>query len=214
MGADKFRGRRGLRQRLFAWWFAGSDSASRLDDAVDDQRRRLLADLRGTVLEIGAGAGANFSFFAPDIDWIGIEPNLFLHPHLERAAREHGFRVDIRAQEAEALDLADSSVDAVVATHVLCSVRQPARALSEIWRVLKPGGRFVFIEHVAAPPATLARHVQNLVVPLWSLVGDGCHPNRETAQAVEQAGFSSVQIETFSIPWPVVAPHIAGVAIK
>ena len=87
----------------------------------------------------------------------------------------------------------------------------PAR---EIYRVLKPGGTFVFIEHVAAQRGTFARGIQNLVVPVWSFVGDGCHPNRETAQRVQAAGFSDVQIDTFSIPWPIVSPHIAGLALK
>jgi ubiquinone/menaquinone biosynthesis C-methylase UbiE len=103
----------------------------------------------------------------------------------------------------------------VVSTLVLCSVPQPEATLQEILRILKPGGRFVFIEHVAARRGTRLRAVQNLIQPVWSLVGDGCHPNRETWDTISQAGFAQTEIEHFWFPGGGPAgPHIAGTGVK
>ena len=87
-------------------------------------------------------------------------------------------------------------------------------SLQEIRRVLKHEGRLAFIEHVAARSGTPLRHAQNAIHPLWSLLGDGCHPNRETLTAIQQAGFSAIDAQTFYLPIPIAAPHVAGYAIK
>jgi len=87
-------------------------------------------------------------------------------------------------------------------------------ALREIRRVLKPGGRFVFIEHVAAPAGSWRRRLQRWVRPVWRALGDGCHPDRETLQAIRAAGFARVEAEEFLAPVGLVAPHIAGFAVN
>ena len=87
-------------------------------------------------------------------------------------------------------------------------------ALAEVKRVLKPGGRFAFVEHVAAPPHTRTRRVQNAVRPVWQVLGDGCQPNRDTAAAIRAAGFAHVEIKDMRLPFPVVGPHIAGFAVR
>lgn len=117
--------------------------------------------------------------------------------------------------EAEHLEFADNSIDAVVSTLVLCSVEDLEGTLQEILRVLKPGGRFYFLEHVAAPQGTWLRRMQQWIRPVWKKLGDGCRPDRETWVALEQAGFEQVEYQRFSAPVPaIVRPQIIGVAMK
>lgn len=177
-------------------------------------KQQVLPQLRGNILEIGPGGGPNLAFYAPDVTWLGIEPNPFMHPHVQRRAAELGRVVDVRLGVAEQLPVADASQDAVVGTLVLCSVHDPARALAEIVRVLKPGGQYIFVEHVAAQPGSSLRRVQNAVNPLWRCIADGCHANRESWAIIADAGFSEMRLEHYSTRLPVVAPHIAGVARK
>ena len=181
---------------------------------VSAWKRRLLAPLSGAVVEIGPGAGANFPYYARGIRWIGIEPNPFMRAYLEQAARQSGIDADLRDGSAEHLDFADGSVDVVVSTLVFCSIGNVHAALGEIRRVLKPGGRFIFLEHVAAASETSTRHWQDRLAGFWGMLADGCQPNRETWRAIETAGFSEVQLEHFRVPLPIIGPHIAGVAIK
>lgn len=205
--------KRGLCPRIFA----AVMTRARIDHASSDLAQRkaaLLRDLRGTVLEIGPGGGPNLTYYAADVRWIGIEPNPYMHDALRAAAAAQGRTVDLRLGHVEALPVDDASVDAVVSTHVLCSVHDLGRGLQEIRRVLVPGGKFVFLEHVAAPRGSGLRRVQNVLQPAWSWIGDGCHPNRETWAALEAAGFRKVVMEHFALPLPIVAPHIAGYAVN
>jgi SAM-dependent methyltransferase len=197
-------------RRLFAWLTAkGSAQHGRLLDA---RKRRLLGGLRGYVLEIGPGGGANLRYLADDVYWIGVEPNRFFLPYLEREAKRLGRFVELRSGTAERLPLPDRSVDAVVSSLVLCSVDDVPAALAEVRRVLRPGGRFVFLEHVGAEPGSRLRSVQSAVRPLWSALAAGCEPDRDLEAAIRSAGFASVRCEAFRLPLPLVGPHIAGVA--
>lgn len=143
-------------------------------------------------------------------------PNPFMHSYLRQEADRLGFQtIDLRIGTAERLDVEDSSMDAVVSTLVLCSVENLSAVLHEIQRVLKPGGRFFFLEHVAAPQGTRLRGIQNWIEPFWRVVGDGCHPNRETWVALENAGFERVDYEHFRADVPaIVSPQIIGMATK
>ncbi|HEY9847790.1 MAG TPA: class I SAM-dependent methyltransferase [Candidatus Caenarcaniphilales bacterium] len=201
-------------KRFFSWALANGNAE--YEHAIADRKRSLLADLRGDVLEIGPGTGVNLPYYATDIHWIGIEPNPFMHPYLRKEAKKQGLNIDLRSGTAERLEVKDNSVDAVVSTLVLCSVPNLRGTLQEILRVLKPGGRFVFIEHVAAAQGTWLRQIQHTVQPVWKLIGDGCCPDRETGKALDQAGFASVNYQHFEGPFPIpiVKPHIAGVATK
>lgn len=138
----------------------------------------------------------------------------FLFRTIAHEAGRLGLAVDLRLGTAERLEAEDNSVDAVVSTLVLCTVPDVAATLQEVLRVLKPGGRFLFMEHVAAPRGTRLRRVQQWIRPLWKVIGDGCHPDRETWTIIETAGFDSVKIEHFQAPFPIFGPHIMGEAIK
>jgi ubiquinone/menaquinone biosynthesis C-methylase UbiE len=181
---------------------------------VADRKRTLLADLDGDILEIGPGAGVNLRYYRSSIRWVGIEPNPFMHPYLRREAKRVGLKVEIRSGAAERLNAGDESVDAVVSTLVLCSVQDVRGTLREIQRVLRPGGRFVFLEHVAAPPKTWLRRLQRMARPVSRVLADGCCPDRETWRPLVGAGFARVEYQSFRLPIPITAPHIAGVAIK
>jgi len=137
-----------------------------------------------------------------------------MHHYLQAKARSLDIAVHLRTGIAEEIGFEDASFDAVVSTLVLCSVNNLTRSLQEILRVLRPGGRFVFIEHVAAPDGTRTRRAQRWIHPIWKVIGDGCDAGRKTWTAIEQAGFESVNLRHFRVPYPIVGPHICGVAVK
>jgi len=186
---------------------------------VAARKRELFADLGGTVLEIGPGTGVNFRHYPEAVKrWIGIEPNRHMHAALQQAGRPSGIAIELRGVGVEGMDVGDATVDAVVSTLVLCSVPDPAVVLRDVARVLRPGGRFVFLEHVAAPRGSRLRLAQRLFRPVWRYIADGCRPDRELAAAVHEAGFASVTIEEFTLPREavpgIVSPHIAGTATR
>jgi ubiquinone/menaquinone biosynthesis C-methylase UbiE len=213
------RGRGRFGQCLCACMMA--HGAGRYERFIAGRKRRLLGGVGdgGTVLEIGAGTGVNIPYLPRSMArYIAVEPNPYMHPHLLKMAREHSAAVDLRDRPFEEIQIPDASVDAVVCTLVLCSVADPALVLERIGRMLRPGGRFIFIEHIAAPPGTWLRAVQRSIRPLWRRLGDGCHPDRETANLIEERSdsgsgcFASLNLERFRAPLPMVSPHIAGTA--
>ncbi|WP_157008967.1 class I SAM-dependent methyltransferase [Agromyces laixinhei] len=159
------------------------------DDRLDDLERDFVGRVRGRVLEIGAGEGENFGALHADVEWIGLEPDSERRAELAQRARGWGHRAEPLDARAEAIPLPDHAVDAVVATYVLCSVADPAIALAEVRRVLAPGGRVVFIDHVVAPPRTVKRVVQRIATPFTARFCHGCHWDRDTARALADAGF-------------------------
>lgn len=181
---------------------------------VADWKRRYFGTLEGRVLEIGAGAGANLDHLRRDVDYVALEPNPYAREHLERRLRETGMKGEVVDGAAERLPFDDASFDAVFCSLVLCTVHDVPAALREILRVLAPGGRFAFVEHVGAPSGSARRALQRGVRPLWTVLGDGCHPDRDTATAIRQAGFAHVELEETRLRIPIVGPHIAGVATK
>jgi SAM-dependent methyltransferase len=116
------------------------------------------------------------------------------------------------------MEVESASVDTVLSTLVLCSVPDPELVVRDIHRILKPGGRFVFLEHVGAPHGTSLRRVQSYVKPLWRYFADGCRPDRDLGDVIRDAGFETVDIDEFRIPKPVapaiISPTICGVARK
>jgi ubiquinone/menaquinone biosynthesis C-methylase UbiE len=180
----------------------------------DERRRHLLGNLTGSVLEIGAGKGANFGRLSPEITWYGLEPDVKLCRVLVRTADLYGRAQYVVRGVAEHLPFADQSMDAVVATVVLCSVADQRQVLAEIRRVLRPGGEYFFFEHVAGAPKTWSRRAQEVYAPISRRLFRGCDPSRETWRAIEDAGFADVELRTYDGAWPLVimGPHILGIA--
>lgn len=200
-----------VRSRVNAWFFASMNWYMHWKYAA--RKTALFADLPGTIVEIGAGAGANFRYLRRGTHVIAIEPNPFMHGSLERNAREAGVEVTIRGIGAEGIDLPDASVDAVVCSLVLCTVEDPSAALREVRRILRPGGRFVCIEHVAAPEDTWLGRLQRWIFRPWHWLFEGCHTHRDTERVLEAAGFSDVRIERFTMrtAFLPIRPQLAAV---
>jgi ubiquinone/menaquinone biosynthesis C-methylase UbiE len=160
-------------------------------------RKELLADAKGRVLEIGAGTGLNLKHYPATVsDLVLCEPDANMRRKLEDKVRdqEPGFPLRIDAAEAESLPYPDASFDTVVSTLVLCSVRDPAAALQEIRRVLRPNGTFVFLEHVAdEDPQRLAW--QRRIEPFWKRMAGNCHLQRRTCHSMQDAGFTFERLE-------------------
>jgi ubiquinone/menaquinone biosynthesis C-methylase UbiE len=168
-------------------------------------RAELLKDLCGEVLEIGAGTGANLRHYPSSVKLTLTEPDVHMRKRLPNA-------VDAGA---ERLPFADGAFDAVVSTLVLCSVKDPARALAEMRRVLKPGGKLVFIEHVAAEENSSRLRWQRRVEPLWKRLMGNCHMTRHTLDEIERAGFHVEQLKRESLrkAFPLVRPSVRGIAV-
>jgi ubiquinone/menaquinone biosynthesis C-methylase UbiE len=181
---------------------------------VEGRKRHLLSDLTGTLVEIGSGTGANLEFLPHGLRIIGLDPNPFMHAYFRREAHSRKRPAHLVRGVAESLPFPDESIDTVLSTLVLCSVPTLQRTLSEVLRVLKPGGKFLFIEHVAAPEGTFLRRIQRTVGPFWSRIGDGCQPDRTTGEALLEAGFRNITVDRFSVPLLLVSPHISGSAEK
>lgn len=205
-------GEHSWRRRVFAWGMVHGTGP--YENWLAERKRSLLGDLVGEVVEIGPGRGVNLSYMPREARWIGIEPNPFFHPYIQKEAARLDRSIQLKVRIAEDLGLPDASVDAVVGTLVLCSVVQVRTVLKEILRVLKPGGRYYFLEHVAAPHGSWLRCLQRAVRPVWSRVLDGCRPDADTQVRIARAGFSQIKWETFQVPLPVVSPHICGFAEK
>ncbi len=205
---------RTVRGRFNAWLLDLADEA--MDRRYGARKRLLFRDLPAEIVEIGPGAGANLRYYPPGTRVIAVEPNLAAHGRLRDRAARRGVDLEIHGLRGEAIGLADASRDAVVGTLVLCSVEDPRRVLAEIHRILKPGGRFLFCEHVAAPPGTAARRAQDALHRPWRWLFDGCHLNRSTPALLREAGFASVEMDCFRLrpPFLPVAPHVFGVAVK
>ncbi len=181
-------------------------------------KRELFEGASGTFLELGPGTGANFRYLPAGCRWIGIEPNRHMHASLRKRAGQAGIVPQIHPACRSRIGLADGVVDVAISTLVLCSVPDIEGVLQELRRVLAPGGRFLFIEHVAAPQGTGLRFLQSIMWPAWRMFGDGCRCNREIGMAIERAGFSSVEIRSLRVPSPPaprwVSPHIIGQAVR
>jgi len=181
-------------------------------------RADLLRDLAGQVLEVGAGTGLNIPHYPRAVVRLVLtDPDAHMRRKLSQKARAHDWeQAEVLDASLEKLPLPTDAFDAVVGTLVLCSVPRLDRALAEIYRVLKPGGRFVFLEHVAAEDRPRRLRWQQRVEPFWKRLSGNCHLTRRTAEAIVAAGLALVDIrrESMRKAWPLVRPTIRGVAVK
>lgn len=177
------------------------------------RRSRLLAKASGTVLEIGGGTGANLPHYQDATRVVVAEPDPHMRRRLRRKLGRARVPVEVSETGAEKLPFADESFDAVVSTLVLCSVEDQREALAEIRRVLRPGGRLLFVEHVRGEGSVAS--MQDRILPIWSRLFAGCHPNRDTLGSIRAAGFEVGTLECFVPPGPFtgLVPHVQGWAV-
>ena len=211
--------------RAFARFYDRALKATE-ENGLGAMRVALLAEARGRVIEVGAGTGVNLDLYDENIeDLTLVEPD----PHMAAQLRERLAAPDRRLSTtgrqasggarlvdapAEALPCADDTFDTAVATLVLCTIPDPGAALAELARVLKPGGRLLFIEHVRSDDPDSARWQDRLEKP-WRFMADGCYCNRDTETTLGASAFTVERIEHGSMPkaMPLVRPLIRGTAI-
>jgi ubiquinone/menaquinone biosynthesis C-methylase UbiE len=204
-----------LRHPLFARFF---DRLSRtMEPEVGPLRDELLAGLSGRVVEVGAGNGINFGHYPASVEHvIAVEPEPYLRSKAQAAAHEASVAVTVRPGLANSLELEDASVDAAVASLVLCSVPDQHAALHEIARVVKSGGELRFLEHVRSRAHRKARVQRGADRSgMWPLVGGGCHCSRNTTAEIEAAGFELVAVRSIDVgpSWMITNPHVLGRAV-
>lgn len=180
----------------------------RLDESTHElfgrRKQVLFKDLPELVVEIGPGSGSNFRYYRPGTSVIAIEPNRHLSAALRASADRYKVNLSIIDATAERLPLPDASVEAVVCTLVLCTVPDQDLALREISRVLRPGGRLVFLEHVRAPARTMSRWLQVVLRRPWRWMFEGCDLTRDTETALRKAGFARVDADRYVTATPLL----------
>jgi SAM-dependent methyltransferase len=187
-----------------------------LDRLMRSRKQRVFANLPGEIVELGSGVGANFRYLRPGTRVIAVEPNPAMHAGLRARAARHKIDLELHDVVGERLDLPDASADVVVSSLVLCTVEDPAQVLAEVQRVLRPGGRYAFVEHVGAKGHPVLRRIQRLVRRPWAWVFEGCSCERNLADLIAGAGFASVDVEEYHIHSPILPfnTHLAGIATK
>ncbi len=160
-------------------------------------RARLIPAAQGRVLEIGIGSGLNLPYYGTIVEQvIGLDPSPKLLAMAREAARRRtSIPLEFVENSAEAIPLYNRSIDTVVTTWTMCSIPDVQRALGEMRRILKPGGRLLFVEHGRSPDPGV-RDWQDRLTPVWRRVGGGCHLNRAISELIEGAGFRIERIET------------------
>lgn len=184
------------------------------DWGLREKRRALLSRARGRTLEIGAGTGVNLGLYPDSVtELVLTEPDGHMRGQLRKKLAASGRRAELLEAGGERLPFLDASFDTVVATLVLCTIPDPEAVLREVARLLKPGGRLLFLEHVRAEDERTARWQDRLERP-WRAFGRGCHPNRDTLATIEASPLEVADIERGRMPKapPIVRPLIAGEA--
>jgi ubiquinone/menaquinone biosynthesis C-methylase UbiE len=182
------------------------------NDFMNDHRHRAAPLAKGRVLEIGSGSGLNFPLYGPAVTHLfGLEPSAYLRDKADEFAAKTTFSVDMIDASAEAIPLANDEVDTVVSSWTLCSIPDIEATLQELRRVLKPDGRFVFIEHGRAPDKSVSNW-QDRLVPLSTRLL-GCSLNRPMDTLIDDAGFELLEMEKHYFDGPkIISYHYIGQA--
>lgn len=171
---------------------------------VQPYRARVVGPAHGHVLELGAGTGTNLPIYRAADRITLTDPDPHMLRRAEATMKRAGLSAELVPAAAESLPFPDRSYDTVVATLVFCSVEDQAAALSEVRRVLKPGGTLRFMEHIRAEDRWRA-WIQDVSVPLVRWFGGGCRPNRDTVGAIRRAGFELTSLKSLTPGYPLVA---------
>lgn len=197
------------------------------ESLIAERKRTLFSriPLTATVVDLGIGTGPNLVYMPPGCHIVGVEPNEYMWSYAETKAKALRLDLELLNARAEQLPIRDSSCDVCISTLTLCSVRDPAAVVREIVRVLRPGGLYIFLEHVIAPTSQpLLRLSQTALNPVQIALADGCHLTRDTEDVIRRAGgasFDAVAVEQFDASFggiedsvSFIRPHIAGYAQK
>jgi SAM-dependent methyltransferase len=209
----------GLNERAFAWYYPRLMAVSERAGGAA-LRARAMGQASGRTLEIGAGNGYNLPHYSATVTELVVsEPSPHMLRHLEQRLTTDPPPVgnwDLVQTGAESLPFPDASFDTVTGGYVHCTIPDPAAAIAEIARVLEPGGRYLFIEHVRDKPGSVLGRVQDLIEPVHVYVAAGCHPNRRTEGLIRNSALSLDWIEHTKLPAssPSVRPIILGAARK
>jgi ubiquinone/menaquinone biosynthesis C-methylase UbiE len=195
--------------RGYAWLAKREDAAGNFDN-----RKELLAGLSGRVVEVGSGTGSNFAHYPATVtEVIAVEPEPYLRAKSEEAAAQAPVPVTVVDGVADALPVEDGSVDAAVASLVLCSVPDQDVALRELHRAIKPGGELRFYEHVLSNRESRRRVQRFMDKTFYPHLAGNCHLTRDTRAAIERNGFIVQRSRRFPVPpGPFGLPHILGSA--
>ncbi len=186
------------------------------DAGLREMRRETLAAATGRTIDLGAGTGANIGLYPDSVtDLVLAEPDPHMSKQLGQKLAQSGQSAELIEASAERLPFEDSSFDTAVFTLVLCTVPNPQAALTEAARILKPGGKLLFVEHVRAEDAGLARWQDRLEKP-WRFLADGCHCNRDTVANIEASPLIVEQVAHGRLPKapPLVRPLARGTALR
>lgn len=202
------------------WRHTFEDTRRKMIAALDEPESsdpELRADGAIRVLEIGAGSGANFGFLRRKIKYWNVDPNTEFENFLLETIKKYP-KVEMErwvvCYGEDMRDVPDAHFDAVIVTHLLCSVHCPEKVLQECRRVLVKGGRMVFMEHVAQSKGSVGRMLQSVLTPLWCIIWCGCCLNRDSGEVIKNAGFSEVHLKETNVDMPIILTrHVYGYAV-
>ncbi|MEM7219204.1 MAG: class I SAM-dependent methyltransferase [Pseudomonadota bacterium] len=177
-------------------------------------REQYVPRARGRVLEVGVGTGLNLRYYDGDVELTALDPAAELTAKARERAASRGMNVELLGVSGEMIPADDARFDALVCTWTLCTIPDPARALAEMHRVVRPGGALYFIEHGLSPEAGVARW-QHRIEPLWKRIAGGCHLSREADKLIAAAGFEISERMAEQLPGPKIATWVThGVALR